>query len=307
MGSRPYLPSLRFSLIVLSLLGASGLVYAAQVMTAPGTSSSVASVTPPPDDSSAAAADHSDWQATLYAIQAEEGSSSLPAALSQSTVDALQQAAQSSNLTDTIGKTLLVNLTNAASQGLGPDTPTQDSIIQSALGQVAAAAPTGRTYTQADLNVVIDSTASQKAYGNALAEVFAQNSEQNVQTTLLAVDAATSQDDSSKLDDLTTVEANYRALVTDLLLVPTPQTMVPFQLVLINNFEGIADTYPGMQTLITDPIAGLTAVQQYNSLTGETSDVLASIAQALNKDGILFNKDDPGSVWTAFLAEQDQS
>ncbi|WP_159310784.1 hypothetical protein, partial [Klebsiella pneumoniae] len=82
-------------------------------------------------------------------------------------------------------------------------------IIQSALGQVAAATPTGRTYTQADITVVTDSAASQKAYGNALAEVFLNHQGQSYETTLVAIDNATSADDSSKLNDLATAEANY--------------------------------------------------------------------------------------------------
>ena len=57
-----------------------------------------------------------------------------------------------------------------------------------------------------------------------------------------------------------------------------------------------------MQQVLGDPVRGLSAVQKYQSLTDEATRVLTTIAGTLNKDGILFTKDEPGSAWSAFLA-----
>jgi len=304
--NRPYLPSLQFSLIMLSLLGASGLVYAAQTLTAPSAPATITS-TAPDSEASAAAVDHSNWQASLNEIQSEEGSSSLPAAPDPNTVNGLLQSVQSSNLTDTIGKSLLIKLTDAASQGLGPDAPTQDSIVQSALGQVSAAASLAQTYTQSDLIVVTDSSASQKAYGNALALAIENDKQNDYGNTMVVMDDATSQNNPDVLKKLQPLADDYRALVKNLLQIPVPQTMAPFHLQLVNNFARISETYEPMATVLSDPLQGLVAIQNYESLTQETAPIFTDIAQALSKDGILFNKDDPGSAWAGYLTLQQQN
>jgi hypothetical protein len=56
-----------------------------------------------------------------------------------------------------------------------------------------------------------------------------------------------------------------------------------------------------MGALISDPLRGVAAIQRYTSAMNEAGRVLTSIAQTLNKDGILFTKDEPGSTWNAFL------
>src|ERR1700719_4414261 len=119
-----YAPSTQFTGIALSILLSAGMVYASERITHPPPRTATLASDQTPTQPS----DSTDWQAALYASQASNASSSLTAP-SASTVDQFLAAAKSSNLTDTVGRTLLINLSNAKSQGLGDDIPTQNQII----------------------------------------------------------------------------------------------------------------------------------------------------------------------------------
>ncbi len=304
MRVREYLPSMQLSLLFASVCVAGGLVFAAHTITTPATQSatntdavSVASST------NAAALQHANWEATLYEIQAQQGSSTLPTPANPATVDGLRQAAQSSNMTDTIARTLLVNLANAKTQGLGDDIPTQNQLITTAVEQ-ASIGQAATEYTLRDLIIVADSPATLRAYGNALATTHSPNAANDIRDTFVAIDNATAQNNPDLLAPLKKVAKDYQTMEQLLLAVPVPQTLAPFHLQLINNFSKIANTYPDMENLIVDPVRGLNAIQQYKSLSDGTLNVFINIARAFNKDGILFSKDEPGASWGVLLSAQ---
>ncbi len=140
-----YLPSTKLISIAGSLALSAGLVFAADAFT---------HRTPPPPASVNVGANtptDTGWEAALYAAQARTASSTFDAP-DPDFVNNLLAAAQSQNVTETVGKTLLINLSSAKSQGLGDDIPTQDQIIAAAASQVNS----GKNltlYKTADLNV----------------------------------------------------------------------------------------------------------------------------------------------------------
>ena len=298
MDSRRYLPSTQFALLIFSLFASVGLVYAAQVVTRPPSTAAVSS------SDQAAAAAQADWQHTLNTIQAQSGVS-LPQPPDPNTVNGMLQAAQSSNVTTSVARTLLVNLTNAKAQGLGDDAPTQNQLISQAVSQVQQRQQI-TSYTRNDLIVVDTSKAAEHAYGNALAEVLAKDPGTEYANTLIAIDNATSRNDATELQKLPAIAAKYTALTKQFLAVPVPQTLVPFHLQLVNNFKNIAGSYSGMTAMLTDPLQGLAGLQTYQSTTQETLHVFINIAQAFNKDGILFTSGEPGASWAALLSESQQ-
>ncbi|HEY5383055.1 MAG TPA: hypothetical protein VIJ88_00670 [Candidatus Paceibacterota bacterium] len=290
-----YAPSAQFTAIVVSLLVAGGLVYAAELVTRPPQTSVAVSTAPAQPDDSA------NWEAALYAIQAQNASTSLSAPNPQ-TVQQMLAAAQSSNVTDTVGKTILINLSNAKSQGLGDDTPTQDQIISAAAAQIAATKPS--LYTTADLNIVDDSDASLKAYGNAVIQVLDNNATASEQATLLAIDTATNKNDATALQALVPIGAAYRAITLQLLALPVPKTLSPFHLSMVNSYATIAAAYPDMQATLTDPLRGIVGIQTYEAQLDLLAKVFTNIAQDFSKDGILFNKGEPGAAWSAVFLPQ---
>src|SRR5262245_47380177 len=124
-----YLPSAQFVLVVVSFALSAGLVYAAEAFTHRSAAHATVSVA---QDTGTF---DTNWEAALYAIDANNASSRVDTS-SPEAVDKLIAAAQTSNITDSVGKALLLNLADAKSQGLGDDIPTQDQIVAAAQAQM---------------------------------------------------------------------------------------------------------------------------------------------------------------------------
>ncbi|MEI7719707.1 MAG: hypothetical protein WCI89_00660 [bacterium] len=299
MWVQKYLPSRQFTLMFSALALSMGLVFAADYITKPETATVSSVVT----NADTTIAQNKNWEATLYDIQAQQGVGSLPTPPDQNTVSGLLQAAQTSNLTDSVGRTLLVNLANAKGQGLGDDIPTQNQLIAEATAQLKK--NTKPAYTLADLTVAPTATSTLHTYANQLLITLAQNSKDNkVYKTLYAVGYAADHQTDSELVKLKSVEAEYRALIADLRALPVPQTLAPFHLALVNDIEQIADTYPDIESLTTDPLRGLAGLQRYRSLSDETDRMFINIAQTITKSGILFTSSEPGRAWSTLASLQ---
>jgi hypothetical protein len=299
MSLRPYLPSGQFILLFSSIFLACGLVYGAQTLTAPK-QVFLNSATIPHNPT--ASAGQGDWQTSLATIQDQSGITA-PQPPDSETLSKQLAAAQSSTLTDTVARTLFVNLGAAKSQGLGNDIPTQDQIVAQATAQIKKEQVQG-SFSQADLHIVEDSASSQREYGNALATLLMRNKENEYAATMVALDNASASQDQSPLKNLSAIQSRYQGIATQLVAVRVPRTLAPFHLQLVNNFQKIANTYDLMDDILTDTVRGSTGLQLYQSLTQETFRVFINIAQAFNKNGILFKKDEPGAAWAVLLSAQ---
>lgn len=291
-----YAPSSKFTGLAVSLLLAGGLVFAANWITRPHTSTAVLV-----SDQQAQVNDSTDWEAALYASQAANASTSLTAP-STNVVSQFLTAAKSNNLTDTVGRTLLINLSNAKSQGLGSDIPTQDQIVAAAASQVASAQSSTVVYVYKDLHIISASKTTLHAFGNAFMQTLSAHPNASEQATLLAIDEIVEGGDKSKAATLATIGAAYRAVAVDLATVPVPQTLAPLYLQAINNYESIAASYDNMQTVGSDSVRGLAGLQNYENLMDANARVFTNIAEELNKGGILFTKDEPGNSWSLFVS-----
>ncbi|MBY0294284.1 hypothetical protein K2Q08_03060 [Patescibacteria group bacterium] len=238
----------------------------------------------------------------MAAVQDSSGIS-LPPAPDQNTVEALLQAAQSNNLTDSISRSLFVNLVNAKGQGLGGDIPTQEQLVSQALSQLPAS--TGvKTYATADLTVIDNSPASLRAYGNAVMRILIDNSNNEYAKTMVVIDAATTQNDASQLELLKTIQKTYVRIGSALAEVPAPKMLAPFHLQLVNDYANMVTAYDGMQSLIGDPLGGVAAIQQYRTLTQDAGQMFINIAQTFDKNDIIFDKNEPGATWAILLQSQ---
>lgn len=293
MSARTYLPSTQFGAIAAAIAISGGLVLAAQYVVRPVQTPHVASAATPDINP--------DWQATLAAIQAQSGAT-LPQAPDASTTQALLAAAQSSNVTDTVARSLLINLSNEKAQGLGDDAPTQDALVAQALSQLPPAPPA--SYTAQDLTTEDSSSANLHAYGNAVMVAFGAHTGATSQATYETIATATDSQNPADLAPLAGIQAQYQGLADDLSKISVPQTLAPLDLQALNDIASAAQTFDGMQTLISDPLRAVQSLQQYQDDLNAADLVFTSIAQELNTDGIIFNKDEPGSAWSGFLSTQ---
>lgn len=290
MSLSQYLPSSHFATIAASIGLAAVLVVGAQYLTAPAQNSAqVVSANQPalPDD----------WQAALEQIQAT--APGLPEAPNPDAVAELLGTAQSSNVTDTVARSLLINLTDASAQGMGSDIPTQEKLIADAQARIPGAE--AAVYASADLTVVPPSKESLHTWGNRTMGAFAAHPDASVAKTYEAISQAIEQADSSALGSLRTIAKGYAALAQELADTPVPQTLAPLHLQMVNNLARMAYAGDEMGYTFSDPLRGLTGLQTYQSALDEAARVLTTLAEQLNKNGILFSKDEAGAQWSAFL------
>jgi hypothetical protein len=196
---------------------------------------------------------------------------------------------------------MLVNISNAKSQGLGDDVPTQNQIVATAAAQVASSRASAKTYSYADLVIVTPSANTLHSFGNSMMQALSLHPEASEQATLLSIDKIVEGGDKTQGPKLAAIGAAYKAAATSLVEVPVPQTLAPLYLQAINNFQAISATYADMATIGSDSIRGLGGLQAYETLMDANARVFINMAQALNKDGILFTKDEPGSAWSILL------
>lgn len=293
-----YLPSAQFSLIVGAITVSGGLVFAAQYVTGPHEPATLAVA--PTDQTQPSA--NPDWKQALVDIQAQSPGASLTQAPNPTAVSDLLSAAKTNNVTDTVGRTLLINLSAAKSQGLGSDIPTQNTLISQALAQIDPGRGTP-AYTSASLTLSDDTQDAQKAYGNGVMAVVKSFPEASYSNTLLTMGNAIDSADSTKLAALSGIQAQYRAATAALVALPVPPTLAPLHLQIVNDLAAISKTFDDMRTVIADPLRGLAGLQTYETLTNELSRVFTNIAQDFPKNGILFNKDEPGSAWAQLLSQ----
>ncbi|MDZ4225915.1 MAG: hypothetical protein U1C66_00290, partial [Patescibacteria group bacterium] len=207
-----------------------------------------------------------------------------------------------SNVTASVGRSLLVNLGEAKVQGLGSDIPTQEQIVASALAQIDASQEI-TLYTTANLTLVDDSPQTLTTYGNSVVVVLEQYPGASVEKVLLAVGNATDSGKSSYLAELAGIATAYKNIARELGSLPVPKTLSPLHLQVVNNFAKIAAACADMQVVLTDPLRGLAGLKVYQSLTEETARLFINIAQALDKNGILFSEDEPGYAWSLLVAQ----
>lgn len=294
MSVSDYLPSARFTTIVGSIALAGILVWGAYTIThAPVPTSSELASTQTNGTSS-------DWKKSLEDIQAQNSEARLPSPPNQESVNRLLGAATNENLTDTVGRTLLINLTTAKAQGLGSDIPTQDTLVADAASKITQDVRVS-TYTQEDLSLTSNSQASFKAYGNAFMAAAARHPKVNYDVTLYIIGTSTGNNKPALLNQLKVIGAEYAALAKDLSNIEVPSTLAPLHLKVVNNFDQMAKTYPEMQALFSDPLRALGGLQLYDALTQETLGLFINIAQGLNQNGILFTKDEPGFGWSLLM------
>jgi len=280
---RTYLPSAQFAVLIGAVALSAGLVYAAQRFTQPPSYSAALTT-------DSGAAENSLWQEELLAIA---GSSTPPGAGGD--VNALITAAQTKNLTESVGRTLLLNLSAAQGQGMTNDEPTQNAILSAALNQVAStSAP---AYTIGNLIVVTDSPETLRAYGNGVMAAVNAHPKASYPRVALAIGAAVDNSDASQGAVLLAAAADYRALAKELATLPVPASLQIQHVNMINNFAAEANACADMAAILPDPLRGLQGFQNYQAKITDNMAVFTSIGATLSNNGILFSKDEPGSAW----------
>lgn len=169
-----------------------------------------------------------------------------------------------STTTDIIARNLLVNY--AILQQNSATTTISDTDAEALANALIKGIPTPKTatYTTKDLNLSSDNS-------EAALSVYAEKINTAIQSFLSAHtiseldvigDALTSKE-SAGLEKLSVIAAQYNTLHKKLLAIPTPSTIAPLHLRLVQAYANIATSVEGMKGMLSDPILGLSILAQY--------------------------------------------
>lgn len=295
MSIRAYLPSAQFAVIVAALAISGVLVYAASYYTHPhyapaGTLATDAG-------GSATTGGAIDWKSQFGNSTAFADSQTLA-----DTAQKLIGAAKTNNLTDTLGRSLLLNTASLQGQGISASTDAQSQVVASALSQIQGTATAAAAYTAADFTVVADSKDSLHAYGNALANAVGVHTAADYTAIMIAVGLMVDNGDKTQIGKLSAAASDYAALAKDIRAFPTPASLSSLALAAANNYAKMGKACTDMQSILTDPVLGLASIQQYDALAAQNGQVFTQIALVLQKNAILFGKNEAGAAWSKFLA-----
>ena len=291
---RAYFPSARFSVLAVAIAISAAVIWFAISLTTPHDTARI-------ESSGSSIADNSDWQTAFASSTAFQDAQDLNAQATQ-----LIQAASSSNLTESLGRAILISAAAARGQGLGDDTMTQNRIIGGALSQINSTAVQPSTvYAASDITIAPSSDGALHTFGNTLASTIESHTLANDLRALTTIGLAVDNSDPSILASFNPIASDYRALAKDVAAVPTPQTLAPTIAQLANNYTAMATECADMRTVLSDPVRGLSGLQAFNDLSMQNARLLATIAETFKNNGILYTVSEPGTAWSAFLlAEQ---
>jgi len=214
----------------------------------------------------------------------------------------LSDAASTSNLTQTVGRSLVLKLAAAQGQGLGSDQPTQDKIMSGVYAQIQGLSQPHPKYTASDVTTVPDSTATFHAFANGLTTAIVTHKYANNSNVLYVIGSATEQNTTVPFTIMPKVSGDYRGLARDIIALPVPASFAPTAVLLANEYMSIADACDLMEKTISDPATGMAGLQEYSLVAHSNEADLATFAQAIKRAGIAFAKGEPGSQWADYYA-----
>jgi len=171
------------------------------------------------------------------------------------------------------------------------------AIIDSALGEMSPYA-TVNTYSASDLIIVKEENAvTIRTYGNVLGEIINRYGKPDVDNELVIVGVALNTNDAKKLSELSKITESYRAVISALAKTPVPQGAVVAHLSLLNSAEAVTVTITAMESLFTDPLTALTALQDYNAQSDNLAAALDRLDSYFRNNRITFSPDEPGAIF----------
>ncbi len=288
------MPSGRFVSLAGALLVSAVLIFAVYSLTQPSHSHKATLEV----DASASVADNNSWQQEFASSSIVQNANDLDTQAQQ-----LIQAASTSNLTDSIGRALVINYAAAQGQGLGSDQFTQGKIAQQALSQIQGAQTLAAHYSASDITTVPSSAATLYTYGNALIKTIMAHPQTSFNSTMTAVGLVADHSNPTTIAKISAIQKEYNALAKDVANLPTPATLVGFAAQLANDYADMGDSVAVMQGISIDPTKGLLGMQDYNVLYTSNQQLFVNIGAVLRGQGIIFNKNDTGVIWNNVMTQ----
>lgn len=240
-----------------------------------------------------------DWEEDLYGTNPKT-----PDALARPTTTAAVKETID-DLPDTVTKQFAISFMSDYIAKHGANSAFDDAAKQEFLDEAvdyAQAETADRPFTAADLNVSGDSSPTAvRAYGNELARALTEHSISSRENELAILERALQSDDPADLAGLAEIRDSYQQTLSDVLVMPAPESLVAEHLELLNTVLALHNNVAAFERSFDDALPAMVRFQRYPSDIEHLRQILSAISARLRERGATYSKEEPGSFFTLFV------
>ncbi len=196
-------------------------------------------------------------------------------------------------ITDQLGRDFFTKYVELRQNNLTTDDQSVAQAMDQTINSAMNIAPKAKTYSLTNIKINTSYTNdSLHVYGNTIGSIFAKNAPR-VDPTLIASQAL-EQENSEVLDKLKPIVNSYDKLIKDIIITSVPAPLASYHLDLINSLSSMLFVSQELQYIISDPIRGVMALNQYVLAKENISKSLLNTNTYLNDKEVFFSNQEPG-------------
>ncbi len=156
-----------------------------------------------------------------------------------------------------------------------------------------------KTHTRLELSVITSSEKIIKDYGNELAHIIQKQTPGSENEAIILQKALTGEN-PEKLKELDPIYNTYVQIISELLLLPIPDTLADKHVALINAAEAVLTDIEAFRLAFEDPLYALARVEKYQDDAQTIHDSLKSIIEIITSHNVSYLNSEPGAVLYLF-------
>ena len=205
-----------------------------------------------------------------------------------------EAAEQDLSATDKVAREFFVKYLSLKQQSASLTARDSQQLLTDTMKLAAEKAPAPKTYTTNEFTISAQNTPeSLRLYANILGDNIRKNSVSDENELTLFAEA-TQNANLGTLVEIENIAKTYDAMITDMLTMSVPSSMISAHTFLINRVSAIAETVHGLAEYETDPVLSLVAFTNYEERAAGLALGIQGVQNLLIEAGIIFEKNEPG-------------
>lgn len=175
--------------------------------------------------------------------------------------------------------------TYVSNEGYGAFARSPEEIVDSASDSIIQQTR-DRLYTEQDIKLYAASPEQIRQYANAVADImFAYPLPEETRNEIVIMEEAVTRGNRDALAELTPIQRSYESMVSDMLALPVPRTLMKEHLDLTNVYQALASSIAAMQNTYEDPLPALVRLRRYqDDVIGLNTAIENLFSAAYNQD-----------------------
>lgn len=211
-------------------------------------------------------------------------------------IDVKGETEEGLTLTDKFSREFFASYFAQKKLGGVPSQTVQEQLVTSFLENSSPSFP---IYTLSDVSVTSDNSfESLKKYGNGVGRAFRLTPlPRESSEPLQIVQDSLTNNDQRKLKEIDGISQNTYSILSALLKIPVPSSLVDRHLALVNSMSVLNENFIAMKNIFVDPLNAILHLQIYaKSSPTNMRQAMQKIAQYLESNGITYDSSEDGVV-----------